>query len=59
MAVARLPGATAKRTKSPPSVEKGVKDAHKQMNRVNLRGGTIPHRVIGKFGAARVIMASG
>ncbi len=40
----------------PPSVEKGVKDAHKQMNRVNLRGGTIPHQVIGKFGAARVIM---
>ena len=28
----------------PPAVEKGVKDAHKQMNRVNLRGGTIPHR---------------
>ncbi|WP_435010799.1 30S ribosomal protein S5 [Tundrisphaera lichenicola] len=40
----------------PPSVEKGVKDAHKQMNRVNLKGSTIPHRVIGKFGAARVVM---
>ena len=40
----------------PPAVEKGVKDAHKQMKRVNLRGGTIPHRVIGKFGAARVVM---
>ena len=40
----------------PPAVEKGVKDAHKQMNRVNLRGGTIPHRVIGRFGAARVVM---
>ena len=40
----------------PPAVEKGVKDAHKQMNRVNLKGGTIPHRVIGKFGAARVVM---
>ena len=40
----------------PPSVEKGVKDAHKQMNRVSLRGTTIPHRVIGKFGAARVVM---
>ena len=38
----------------PPAVEKGVKDAHKQMNRVNLKGGTIPHRVIGRFGAARV-----
>ena len=40
----------------PPSVEKGVKDAHKQMNKVHLKGGTIPHQVIGKFGAARVIM---
>ena len=40
----------------PPAVEKGVKDAHKQMNRVNLRGGTIPHRVIGKFGSSRVIL---
>jgi small subunit ribosomal protein S5 len=40
----------------PPSVEKGVKDAHKQMNKIQLRGHTIPHRVIGKFGAARVMM---
>jgi small subunit ribosomal protein S5 len=40
----------------PPSVEKGVKDAHKQMNRIQLRGHTIPHQVIGKFGAARVMM---
>ena len=40
----------------PPAVEKGVKDAHKQMLRVNLRRGTIPHQVIGRFGAARVIM---
>src|SRR3982750_3215604 len=40
----------------PPAVEKGVKDAHKQMIRVNLRRGTIPHQVVGHFGAARVIM---
>jgi small subunit ribosomal protein S5 len=40
----------------PPAVEKGVKDAHKQMNKITLKGGTIPHRVIGKFGAARVVM---
>ena len=40
----------------PPAVEKGVKDAHKQMLRVNLRRGTVPHQVIGRFGAARVIM---
>ena len=40
----------------PPAVEKGVKDAHKQMQRVNLRGGTIPHRVIGRFGSSKVIL---
>jgi small subunit ribosomal protein S5 len=40
----------------PPAVEKGVKDAHKQMNEITLKRGTIPHRVIGKFGAARVVM---
>ena len=40
----------------PPAVEKGVKDAHKQMNRVNLRGGTIPHAVIGHYGAAKVLL---
>ena len=40
----------------PPAVEKGVKDAHKQMKRVNLRGGTIPHAVIGHYGAAKVLL---
>ncbi len=40
----------------PPAVEKGVKDAQKQMNRINLRGGTIPHAVVGRFGASKVIM---
>ena len=40
----------------PPAVEKGVKDAHKQMKRVQLRGTTIPHMVVGRFGAATVLM---
>jgi small subunit ribosomal protein S5 len=40
----------------PPAVEKGVKDAQKQMNRITLKGGTIPHPVIGRFGASKVIM---
>jgi small subunit ribosomal protein S5 len=40
----------------PPAVEKGVKDAHKQMKRVNLRGGTIPHAVVGRYGAAKVLL---
>jgi small subunit ribosomal protein S5 len=40
----------------PPAVEKGVKDAHKQMHRVNLRGSTIPHTVVGRYGAAKVLL---
>jgi small subunit ribosomal protein S5 len=40
----------------PPAVEKGVKDAHKQMKSVHLRGTTIPHAVVGRFGAASVLM---
>ena len=40
----------------PPSVDKGVKDAKKQLKKVLLKGGTIPHRVEGRFGASRVVM---
>jgi small subunit ribosomal protein S5 len=43
----------------PPAVEKANKDAEgrmKRQKRVSLRGDTIPHRVIGRFGGSRVIM---
>jgi small subunit ribosomal protein S5 len=40
----------------PPAVEKGVKDAHKQMKRVLLRGTTIPHMIVGRYGASKVIL---
>lgn len=45
----------------PPAVEKGVKDAKKQMKRIHLVGNTssyqtIPHPVIGKFGASKVLL---
>src|SRR5436190_5841038 len=43
----------------PPAVEKAAKDAQetmKRQKRVSLKGDTIPHRVIGKFGSSRVIM---
>lgn len=43
----------------PPSVEKAIKEGEANVNRskkVSLRGNTIPHRVIGKFGASKVIL---
>lgn len=43
----------------PPAVEKAVKDAQETMRRqkrIQLRGDTIPHRVIGRFGGSRVIL---
>lgn len=40
----------------PPAVEKAVKDGSRSMMEVSLEGGTIPHIVKGRFGAARVIL---
>ena len=43
----------------PPAVEKAIKEGEANVRRtkkVNLKGQTIPHRVIGKFGASRVIL---
>ena len=43
----------------PPAVEKASKDAQETMKRqkkVQLKGETIPHRVIGRFGGSRVIL---
>ena len=43
----------------PPAVEKATKDATETLKRqakVQLKGATIPHRVIGRFGASKVIM---
>ncbi|QGJ71261.1 S5 DRBM domain-containing protein [Planctomycetales bacterium 10988] len=40
----------------PPSVEKGIKDAQRNMSNVPVVDGTIPHRVFGRFGAAKVIL---
>lgn len=40
----------------PPAVEKGVKQARRRLKRIPLRGTTIPHRVIGRFGSSRIML---
>jgi len=43
----------------PPAVEKATKDAEQQIKRqkrASLKGDTIPHRVVGRFGGSRVVM---
>src|SRR5438876_10517423 len=43
----------------PPAVEKATKDAEGRMKRqarMSLKGDTIPHRVVGAFGASRVVL---
>jgi small subunit ribosomal protein S5 len=40
----------------PMAVDKGIKEARKVLTRVNLNKGTIPHQVVGVFGASRVVM---
>ena len=45
-----------KSSEVPDAVRKGIEDAKKNLHRIALKGTTIPHEVIGKFGAGRVIL---
>jgi small subunit ribosomal protein S5 len=40
----------------PEAVRKGTEDAKKAMVKISLAGTTIPHEVIGEFGAGRVLL---
>ena len=47
---------TGKAAEVPEAIRKGIEDAKKNMITVSLSGTTIPHEVIGEFGAGRVLM---
>ena len=45
-----------KSSEVPDAVRKGIEDAKKNLHRIAMKGTTIPHEVIGKFGAGRVVL---
>lgn len=40
----------------PDAIRKGIEDAKKNLIKVSLKGSTVPHEVIGKFGAGEVLI---
>ena len=45
-----------KASEVPDAIRKGIKDAKKNLVKISMKGTSIPHEVIGEFGAGRVLM---